>query len=37
MANIAAIFHWPPDAMTPLSISEIMTWHKEAIARIPKE
>ena len=37
MANIAAIFHWPPDAMERLSLADLMIWHGEALARCPKE
>ncbi|ENT8390261.1 GpE family phage tail protein [Acinetobacter baumannii] len=33
IANIAVIFHWPPQTYTNMSLSELMQWHQKAIER----
>lgn len=33
MANIAVVFHWPPQAFTDMSLNELMEWHQKAIER----
>ncbi|WP_225775898.1 GpE family phage tail protein [Pseudomonas sp. Marseille-Q5115] len=33
MADIAVIFHWPPAAMDPLSLTELMEWRERARER----
>lgn len=33
MANIAVVFHWPPAAMYPMELDELMAWHERAIQR----
>lgn len=33
MADIAAIFHWPPSAFDGLDLPEIMMWRGHAIHR----
>jgi hypothetical protein len=33
MADIAAVFHWPPQAMDDLEISELMGWRERARVR----
>lgn len=33
MADIAAVFHWPPSAMWDLSLTELMEWRERAIER----
>lgn len=33
MADIAAVFHWAPREMDPMSIDELMRWHAKATAR----
>ena len=35
MANIAAIFHWPPDVMERMDLDELMQWHDLAVERAP--
>ncbi|MDN4056350.1 GpE family phage tail protein [Massilia sp. YIM B02763] len=35
MANIAAVFHWPLQAMVDLTLPELMEWQERARARIP--
>jgi len=37
MADLAECWSWTPDAMDPLSLSDLMQWRKRAIARRPKE
>lgn len=38
MADLAAVFHWHPDAMDHMSLSELMSWRAKAAARInPKD
>jgi hypothetical protein len=36
MANIAAVFHWPPDVMGRMDVEELMHWHALAAERAPK-
>lgn len=33
MADIAAIFHWPPADMNDMSLTELATWREEARLR----
>ncbi|MGE5563134.1 MAG: GpE family phage tail protein [Bacillota bacterium] len=33
MANIAAVFHWPPDVMDRMPLPELMRWHSLALDR----
>jgi hypothetical protein len=33
MADISAIFHWPPSAFDGLSIEELMAWRHRAVER----
>ncbi|WP_322835826.1 GpE family phage tail protein [Alkanindiges illinoisensis] len=33
IANIAVVFHWPPQAYEHMSLSELMLWHQKAIER----
>ncbi|WP_322853156.1 GpE family phage tail protein [Acinetobacter genomosp. 33YU] len=33
IANIAVVFHWPPQAYIDMSLSQLMQWHQEAIDR----
>lgn len=33
MADIAAVFHWPPPVMDAMSLSELMTWRAKAAER----
>ncbi|MGW8136859.1 GpE family phage tail protein [Sphingomonas zeae] len=33
MADIAFVFHWPPQAMDRLSVAELMTWRHQAARR----
>ncbi|MCA6997350.1 MULTISPECIES: GpE family phage tail protein [Pectobacteriaceae] len=33
MADIAAIFHWPPSAMYDMTISDLIAWRSRAAAR----
>lgn len=33
MADIAVIFHWSPQAMADMSISELMEWREQARKR----
>lgn len=37
MADIAAIFHWPPTVMDPMSLSELVAWREEARLRSGSE
>jgi len=36
MANIAAVFHWPPDVMGRMSLEELSDWHARALERAGK-
>ncbi|WP_159977801.1 MULTISPECIES: GpE family phage tail protein [unclassified Novosphingobium] len=33
MADVAAVFHWPPAAMDPMPVSELMGWRERARKR----
>ena len=33
MADIALVFHWPPDAMYGLRLAELMLWRERARER----
>lgn len=33
MADLAAIFHWPPATMDALSLPDLMRWHEQAVDR----
>ncbi len=33
MADIAAIFHWPPAAFDPMTIEELLAWRDRALDR----
>ncbi|MCF9034705.1 GpE family phage tail protein [Acinetobacter nectaris] len=33
MANIAVVFHWPPQTYHTMYLSELMQWHQKAIDR----
>ena len=33
MADIAAIFHWPPAAMAPMPLAELADWREQARLR----
>jgi hypothetical protein len=33
MADIAAVFHWPPREMQPMSVEELAGWWHRARAR----
>jgi hypothetical protein len=33
MADIAVVFHWPPDAMAAFSLEELMAWRERARQR----
>ena len=33
MADIATVFHWPPQAMDGLSLVELMDWRERARVR----
>ncbi len=33
MADIAAVFHWPPSAMDHMPLTELMMWRDKAEAR----
>jgi hypothetical protein len=33
MADVAVIFHWPPQAMDSMSIAELMGWRDKAAKR----
>jgi hypothetical protein len=37
MANLAAVFHWPPETMNPMPLEELMRWHALAVERSGKE
>lgn len=36
MADIAVVFHWPPESMCPMDVDELSAWRARAAARIPK-
>ncbi|HWX02252.1 GpE family phage tail protein [Collimonas sp.] len=33
MADIAVVFHWPPQAMDALEVSDLMAWRERARVR----
>ncbi|MEO6921533.1 MAG: GpE family phage tail protein [Collimonas sp.] len=33
MADIAVVFHWPPQAMDELDIADLMAWRERARVR----
>ena len=33
MADVATVFHWPPAAMDPMPVGELMRWHARALDR----
>jgi hypothetical protein len=33
MANIAVIFHWPPDVMDAMPLGELLEWQERARER----
>jgi hypothetical protein len=33
MADIAAVFHWPPAVMEAMPLEELMLWQQLAVAR----
>lgn len=33
MADLAAVFHWPPSAMDPMSLTELADWREHARQR----
>lgn len=33
MADIATVFHWPPDTMNDMSVLELMAWRERARVR----
>ncbi|WP_144741835.1 GpE family phage tail protein [Collimonas humicola] len=33
MADIAVVFHWPPQAMDELDITDLMAWRERARVR----
>lgn len=34
MADVATVFHWSPAGMDPMSVPELMGWHRRAIERL---
>ena len=37
MADIAAIFHWPPGVMDTMTLAELMEWREQARVRAGEE
>lgn len=37
MADIAMVFHWPPQAMEEFSLPELMEWRERARERYERE
>ncbi|WP_374248057.1 GpE family phage tail protein [Thermomonas sp.] len=37
MADIAAVFHWPPAAMQDMDLMELMAWRERARQRCEAE
>ncbi|MEW5763722.1 MAG: GpE family phage tail protein [Acidobacteriota bacterium] len=33
MADVAMVFHWPPDVLMEMDLDEMLLWHGEARAR----
>lgn len=34
MADVAAVFHWPPPVMDEMGVADLMGWHTRAIDRL---
>lgn len=34
MADVAAVFHWPPAAMDGMTVTELMRWRAKAEKRV---
>lgn len=34
MADIAVVFHWPPESMYPMDLDELCAWRARAAARM---
>lgn len=34
MADIAVVFHWPPDTMNPMDLDELCAWRARATVRV---
>lgn len=34
MADIATVFHWPPNVMEQMSLPDLMGWHDRALERL---
>jgi hypothetical protein len=37
MADLALVFHWPPDVMGAMSVADIMLWRAKAAERWNQE
>lgn len=37
MADIAVVFHWPPEAMRDMSLTELMQWREQARKRVESD
>jgi hypothetical protein len=37
MADLAAVFHWPPHEMDEMEPDELLRWHKLALERLPRQ
>lgn len=37
MADVAMVFHWPPDVLYGFSLSELMDWREQARKRTEPE
>lgn len=35
MADLAAVFHWGPDALDAMELEDLLDWRERAIARLP--
>ena len=33
MADVAAVFHWPPSELRAMEIGELLDWHRLALER----
>jgi len=33
MADVAAVFHWPPSELFPMSLTELVNWREKALER----
>lgn len=36
MADIAAVFHWPPDILDEMTPEDLRRWHDQARKRVPQ-